>query len=200
MLHISQHDGKLKGFFSLSTSTLKNPFCQKMMKVPHTICSKCYAAKLESFRDRLRGHLEDNYDKLSKPIPDSELPNLFNMKYFRINSFGELINKHHLDNIIRIAELNPQTTMALWTKRTDLLRAVNNKPANLILIVSSPYLNTQTEKPDIADKVFTVHTKDSLTEYNCSRSCAACLKCYTIGDPNTFIEEEVNLRNKSISE
>ncbi len=200
MLHISKHDGKLKGFFSLSTSTLSNPFCQKMMKVPGTICSKCYAGKLESFRASLRGHLEDNSRKLSEPLSDSELPNLVNMKYFRINSFGELINHHHLNNIIRIAELNPQTTVALWTKRVDLIQNIQTKPSNLILIVSSPFLNHRAVKPTIADKVFTVHTKDDLSDYNCSRNCASCLKCYTVGDETTFIEEEVNLRNKLISE
>ncbi len=190
-LHITTHLGKLKGFQSLSTSTIQNKFCQRMNKIVGTVCNKCYAMKYESFRKLLREHLESNSLLLSKPLEENDIISI-NATYFRFNSFGELINKHHLDNLCKIALKNPNTSFSLYTKRVDLIKKLESKPSNLIIIASSPLLNQCIEpKLDVINKVFTVYNKQSDHDINCSQNCNSCLKCYLINDESYHISEKI---------
>lgn len=190
-LHITTHSGKLKGFQSLSTSTTNNKFCQRMNKIEGTVCNKCYAMKYESFRSSLRDHLISNSEILSKPLENKDLF-ITNSHYFRFNSFGELINKIHLDNLCKIALHNPNTSFSLYTKRIDLVKKLENKPDNLIIIASSPILN-QCIEPGISaiNKVFTVYNKQTDHEINCAQNCGSCLKCYLISDETYHISEKI---------
>ncbi len=196
-LHLTTHGGKLTHFMSLSTSTLTNSFCQRMSKVDGTICSKCYAKVYERMRLSLREHLQRNSERLSRPLLDDELPFLGNLRYFRINSFGELINYDHLNNIVRIAEHNPKVDITLYTKRVDLLVKLPYKPHNLTIIQSSLYINEiDTPCSPVVDKIFTVFDKEHAVDINCgAASCITCLKCYSKDDQTRYINEKIKFGN-----
>jgi len=69
--------------------------------------------------------------------------------FLRINAHGELINDHHFENICRLAEKNPHCSIALWTKRPDIVNRVlrgRSKPGNLILIYSNPKIEQRAGK------------------------------------------------------
>jgi len=110
---------------------------------------------------------------------EREVP-IINDQLLRFNSFGELHNAQHLLNFFYIAEKNPETMFALWTKRADIVRACpESKPDNLVLIHS--ILGLDTPETDIvpepwADYIYSVYTSGN----TCGDKCLTCRKCYTM--------------------
>lgn len=187
---------KLKGMTSLNTSTLANPFCHKMIKNKDLICHRCYARTLESLRSLVAKRFEENGKILSsRLLKNNEIP-ILNYKYVRLNAFGELLNRTHYLNYMKIVEANDSTIFALWSKRLDILK---NKKIfdNLIYVYSSPRLNViakdQTNK---FDKIFTTFTTKYIREnniiLNChGKECLSCKLCYTKNNDVKFINEKV---------
>ena len=198
MLHVTKkHTGKMNGMISLSTSTRDNPFCQSMQKTD-AICKKCFAKNCERMYGDRKMPLEERVVQSWKKNGDilsteKNVSLLVNASYFRFHSFGELINKQHALNFFSICRQNPDTNFALWTKRPNLVE-VERKPANMILIYSSPKINVVSELPEGFDKVFTVfetkYINDNNININCENSCISCRKCYTHNDI-TFINERM---------
>jgi hypothetical protein len=96
---------------------------------------KMYKTAQECFR-------RNNELLSSKELEPAQIPFL-NYHTVRFNAFGELINKQHFINLVKIAEHNPKTTFTLWTKRMDL---VSKRPKNMIITQSSYKLNVKDEK------------------------------------------------------
>jgi hypothetical protein len=196
-LHITTGSGKMAGLPSINTSTLKNDFCTNMRKASpdkDVICTKCYAARLETMRPSLVTALERNAMVYTRLLTEDELPRL-NYAIFRFDSFGELHNMIHLINYFAIALKNPNTMFGLWTKRLDIVRKVLKtmpKPTNVILIHSSNQRNVITPLPKGYDKVFTAHTtkvsKANNVNINCHSSCNECRLCYE-NNGVTYINE-----------
>ena len=185
---------KLKGLASLNTSTLENPFCQKMICNKDLVCGRCYAKTLEQFRHLVHERFAKNGVALSKKIKDSEVP-IVNWKTVRFNSFGELINATHYKNLLKIVEANPGTMFALWTKRYDIIKKHRKDFDNLIHVYSSPKMNTVSTKFEkMFDKIFTVfnikYVRENNVDINCTGSCATCMLCYTHNDVK-YINERV---------
>lgn len=191
-LHITNHQPKQKmeGMRSISTSVLKNSFCDKRRKCEGSICQKCYAFNQVKRYSNLNKCLERNTEILTTSIiPYAELPRMTD-RFFRFESFGDLNNDIQFINYLNICTKNPQTNFALWTKNFGILDQVlkyMDKPANLFIIASSYEIN---KKEDLInqfpwiDKVFTVFTSDFAEEHgiqiNCgSRKCIDCQLCYT---------------------
>ncbi len=184
----TNHSGKMKGMVSINTSTLNNPFCTKQRKNPDIICSSCYAAKFEQYRPNTKETYTKNAEILTtRPLKPHEIPRL-NHLYCRFNSYGELHNSIHFKNLVTIAEHNPQTRFALWTKRLNLV--TGNIPDNFTIVYSNPHrTNPMTTIPDNADIVFNVINKKNDTEINCQNKCIDCLICYT--EKNRIIYESL---------
>ena len=181
-LKLSHGSGKMEGIPSLNTNTLSNPFCRQTNKNPNSICYKCYSHySLQTFRMNAVDAFERNSRLLSgKIIPEDNIP-FINVKYFRFQSHGELINTNHLLNLVNICIKNHHTTFTLWTKRKDLILEYgkyNTFPDNLILVYSSSKLDDKSKLPKHFNKVFTVFSKP-YRYINCHGACKDCLKCYT---------------------
>ena len=82
----------------------------------------------------------------------------------------------------------------MWTKNPGLIdkviKAGREKPKNLIIIYSSPYIDkpvnvdTYIKCYPFIDKVFTVYSKEYIRDHkidiNCgARSCLECGRCYS---------------------
>ena len=184
-IHITQGSGKLAGIQSINTSTLSNAYCSRMRETD-SVCARCYAARYETMRPLLEAKLLINDQVLSEcVIPWDALPYV-NASIFRLHSFGELINTVHLQNFVNITLKNSHCTFALWTKRKEFVREFfdkHTKPANLILIYSSPLVGTPAPRPPYFDKVFTTFPKsDKGADFiNCGvgLGCNECRLCYT---------------------
>jgi hypothetical protein len=189
-LHITKHveykngkKNKMAGMTSLNTSSLDNKFCEAMAKNKSLVCRTCYARKLESFRKHGIGKVFVNNSKiLSKKLRVKDIPK-FKCKAVRFNSFGEIINVAHYKNMLAIAEENPDTIFALWTKRINIVRKYKKDLPNMLHIYSSPEVNKISDPGPEFDKVFTVFDKAHVREHdidmNCSEQCLGCKLCYT---------------------
>lgn len=198
----TKHTGKMEGLISLSTTSAKNTFCQKMKTCKGSICQFCYTEKgfLKNVKNSKK--LIDNYNLLTTSTLDwkndvKNIDELNNYQQIRLESFGELENDLQLQNYLALASAFPNTTFTLWTKRTDLIKkniTTQNKPKNLILIVSSPTLNKPASLvglSKVVDKVFTVYEKGKHKNINCGKAkCATCKLCYT-HNKTRYINEEL---------
>ena len=191
MIKISTHSetSKMKYIKSISTSPLTNKNCNRNRKVDGSVCQKCYSHTYNKLRPSLRNALLHNTKELTTRVLDnSELPYI-NAAFFRLESFGDLHNRTHLENYRRLAVSNPQCHFSLWTKNPELLKLFSDpntpKPKNLKIIYSSLMLNERANISGLkfVDKVFTVYTKEFIKEngikINCgSNYCMGCKKCY----------------------
>lgn len=185
--------GKMEGMLSLNTSCLTNPNCQAFSKIKGSICQKCYANKLLSYRQNVSECFEQNAFELTTRVLESEEINKFfkfyNILFFRFEAFGDLINDIQLKNYINISKANKNVKFALWTKNINLINEVFSKikqPRNLQLVLSSLYINKKLDesliKAPITYKVFTVYDENFINNninINCgSKKCALCGICY----------------------
>lgn len=186
------HKGKMTGMMSLSTSCTCNTYCKKRSENKATVCSHCYAQRQMKIYKNLEKCLIKNTEILTKKVlEDYELP-IINALYFRLESFGDLNNTTQVINYFNLCKKNPGVRFALWTKNLWLIDSVINydhinKPRNLNIIYSSPFLNESNENIFVLypfiDKVFTVYEKEFIKkndiEINCgAKNCLTCAKCY----------------------
>lgn len=220
---ITEHDNDLKldGIDSCNTSCQDNSFCEKMSKIPNTICSKCYARKqLNRFKNQRTKYQRSMNRILNEIIPGYEIPilqtrNIYDI--FRIESFGELhdISEGGLNQVINYINLiakNPHINFGWWTKRPNIIKAAVDMgyeiPENVNIIYSNPYINSMyasgrkynvnaiLSKYEFIKGVFTVYTAEYATEnhitINCGgRSCITCLNCYNAHKENVFYINEL---------
>ena len=202
-LHMSQMSGKLLGVGALGTSCLDNPFCIERMSDDTKICSVCYAVQSQKFRKQIYSALHRNVDKLSRIIPEEFLPVTENA-LFRFEPFGDLICREQLINYVHIADKNPQTFFALWTKNLWFLKDVfsdMDKPDNMSVVVSSDTINKVIDIKELegtcADVIYTVYDKDFIKEnridVDCYKGirCLSCKKCYRQYDTPRLISAVV---------
>lgn len=190
MLFVTKHDpnkvSKMAGMLSINTSSLDNLFCNSISRMEGSVCSRCYARRLQLFRSKVSIPYRNNGIILSGRIQDDEIPR-FHKQFVRFHSFGELINRNHYHNLVRIAKASPSSTFALWTKNLNAAFPVI-KTRNLIHIFSSPCIGRESRIPSGFDKVFTVFNKTDRIISNCVGRCIDCLKCYS-KDTDKYIME-----------
>ena len=197
MLELSTGSGKMKGMCSLNTDTTSNEFCKKMSKTD-SICGSCYSWRLMKFRTNVIPRFRENSRLLStRYLNAQDFPRPRGLEV-RYNSHGELINEVHFANLVTYAELYPQVTFTLFTKRKDIVKRyfdIGNKiPKNLIMIYSNPTIGVVREKvPKYFHKVFNVVDKkySRPEQVNCFGGCADCLKCYNTSDTTEQIVEYI---------
>ena len=197
MIKVSRMTGKLAGLSAINTNTLSNSFCQKQHAADKTICGQCYSFRmLQQHRQSCVDPWEANSRTLARPITDLELAaladRLRNLRFVRFHGHGELQNRDHFRNFVRIAAALPGTTFTLWTKRADLVRSVARSgpiPANLILIYSNPRTDrVRSEPPKHFHKIFN-NTRAADPRDNCTgRKCLDCLNCYQSDGPVSIVE------------
>lgn len=189
--------GKMEGMQSFSTPCSHNPFCQKNQKIEGSICQKCYAEQMMAMYDNLDAKCLRNAEVVTEvELTPEDVPEI-NVKYFRFEAFGDLMNELQLRNYVMIAQCNPDTQFALWTKNYKIALdyfSAHKCPENMNVLFSSLFVNKQMSvEPLLATgafsrpgqcKVFTVYTKEYLQEHpeikiNCgSKLCLSCKQCY----------------------
>lgn len=177
----------MSGLHSISTAVTVNPYCIKRQAKGDSICAHCFAASMMKQYKALNEATARNAEILTASIlPVSVLP-LIPTRYFRFESFGDLINTNQVINYFNIAKKNPDTLCALWTKNPQIIaKAIlmgYDKPVNLQIVLSSPFVNKaiKSTKWTFVDKIFTVYDKQAAkaVNINCgARSCLQCGRCY----------------------
>lgn len=188
----TNHTGKMRGLWSMSTSPLCNALCKCRAKAEGSICQKCYSMEMQNQYSDLARVLQRNTEILTSQI--LEITPVIGCKsgLFRFESFGDLNNTIQVVNYFRVARENGGAKCCLFTKNAHIIReAVEEfdlvKPKNLQIIGSSYQINEpMTEyyrQFDFIDRVFTVYDKEYVAkhgiEITCgARSCRGCRKCY----------------------
>lgn len=194
-----KHTGKMTGMSSVSTACTLNPYCIKRHENNDSVCGHCYAFRMLLAYKGLREKAENNTRIWSETIySDSIMPRL-NCEKFRLEAFGDIFNTTQVLNYFALCRANKKTHFALWTKNPQVIYSALEsngfkKPGNLVIVYSSPALNTPASNvrrlyilPDgspMIDKIFTVYTPDYIKEnsisINCgAKSCVSCGRCYT---------------------
>ena len=194
-IHVNDRmTGKMHDMCACSTSCACNKFCAARRKLDGYICNKCYAeATVEKGRygKQLSELLETNFELLNSTVlPLELLPRFPNLSISRIEAFGDVASVICAINYANIAKVNPNVTFGWWSKNLNFLKqafdAIGGKPSNIVVVQSSPIINQPAVKHPIADKVFTVYTKEYAEEHNIvincgARSCVTCQSCYHKG-------------------
>lgn len=199
-----QMTGKMESIRSLNTSHILNANCQKNREDEQSICSHCYSYVSEKRFPIVENLYKHNYNILSTHVLKAiEVP-ILNDKLFRFNAHGDLINRVHYNNLIKIVKRNPGTLFALWTKNLDVIYKGKGiiQLDNLQYIYSDKYLNNleEIEVPKGFHKVFRVYTTKTLRnnlniKVNCPNSCFKCRKCYESNEIQ-IINEQIKSRFK----
>jgi len=186
--------GKMEGMWSLNTSPSINPFCLKMRKGKNTICKSCYSHISEARFKYSKQAWINNYHVLSETIlKDKDIP-IFKQDIFRLQAHGDLVNRKHYKNLIKIVEANPQAMFALWTKHVAIItKGGIIKLPNLVYVYSTPQLNEKyPTKPRDFNKCFSVYSRPYVeankVQINCALHCDSCRICYHKEEP-AFIRE-----------
>ena len=210
-LHITwNHNGKMQGIASLSTSPLLNGMCSKRCKIKDSICNHCYSMTMNKRYTNLQKALIANTETLNQLIDKKDLPTI-NSKVFRFEAFGDLNTYNQCIKYFNICNKNKGTTFSIWCKNIHIISHVINdigykKPKNLIVIYSVSLLNhsidinkiTSNPRLQFIDKVFTVYTLEYLQDNNINidkfincgaRKCIDCMKCYNKRNKTVFINE-----------
>lgn len=199
-----QMSGKMEGIRSLNTSHILNANCQKNRKDKESICSHCYSYISEKRFKKTENLYKHNYNILSTHVLKANEVPILNDKLFRFNAHGDLINRVHYNNLIKIVKNNPGTLFALWTKNLEVIYKGKGiiHLDNLQYIYSDMYLNNleEIEVPEGFHKVFRVYNTKTLRnnpdiKVNCPNSCFKCRKCYTPNDIE-IINEQIRSGHK----
>lgn len=197
--------GKMDGIRSLNTSHILNDNCQSNKEIENAICKHCYSNSTEKKYKQARIIYANNYNILSKyRLSKNEVPKLKD-EIFRFNAHGDLINRTHYLNLMKIVKYNPKTKFALWTKNLDVVYSGTGIILydNLIYVYSDLYINNLNTPivPDGFDKIFRVYNIKTIrdnnlsSQINCSKSCFKCQLCYTKNNI-TVINEQLKSSKK----
>lgn len=202
--YCSEHQGKMVGIDSLSSSCLANPICQKRRTIDGSVCQGCFAAAMMEgmYRHTMPEVYAENYRILTTGLIDYDSIPIFPTILGRIESFGDTANWIQAANYIQVIRKNPLTHFGWWSKNINFIEeAIRNGyelPDNVQIVQSSMMLNVpEAPKADFVSKVFTVYTADYLEEHpevniNCgTRTCIACKHCY-VDNPDGVSVEYIN--------
>ena len=103
----TDHNGKMSGVISISTSVALNQRCQARAKNPESICHFCFAAAMLDHYSDLGKKLARNTELLTaRELTPAEIPviNADKWPLLRFESFGDLNNVIQVYNYFLIAE------------------------------------------------------------------------------------------------
>jgi len=190
---------KMDNIRSLNTSLTLNENCQQNRSIKNSICKHCYSYGSEKRYKNSHAMWALNYNTLSKQVlKNSEIPVFTKDEIFRFNAHGDLVNRTHYNNLIKIAKKNPDVKFAIWTKNLDVVFSGKGliELDNLTHVYSDLFLNNldDIELPDGFDKVFRVYDTKTLREnkhikVNCKKSCFDCQLCYRKNKITVIIEK-----------
>lgn len=197
--NVSDHNSKMPG----STFAISAKVCKvggKLAAVEGSVCSKCYALKLQNLRPTVDQGWTANYLKATRMIEanpeawakavafqimrSAKKSGEFFHRWF---DSGDLQSVDMLRAICRAAELTPEVKHWLPTREAKMVKdykaAGGVVPANLVIRVSSTMIG---DKPLAGHaNTSTVHRKgDAVTGHACPAStqgnaCGSCRACWS---------------------
>lgn len=197
---VSLRNSKMPG----STFAIAPSACKvggKLAKIPGSVCSKCYAIKLERMRPSVRIGWGNNLDKATRMIrlaPDqwardlafmiSHYADKTGVQFHRWFDAGDLQSPEMLAAIVRVCELTPSVRHWLPTRESKIVydfvtMRPEPLPENLVIRVSSTMIG---DKPLTRGRnTSTVHKKGesgfgwACPAYKQGGACGDCRACWS---------------------
>ena len=166
------HDsGKIEDVMSFDSSAHGCQFCRAMQAAaatePAHICGACYDAAQENrYPDTRNRHGLNMVIMMSLDYTREELAIVTAGAVNRVNSSGDTPNATYARNMLRMAYNTPATHWAYWAKNTGAVTAAVDelgKPANMVLIQSSPIIGVPAKLARHFDYTFTVYPDEATT-------------------------------------
>jgi len=184
--------GKIEGISSLDSSATNCAFCKACRAAANGdndhICTHCYDMTQEAYRfAALNRHTLNMLIMQTVEFSIEELRMLPASGIVRVNSSGDAPNKTYALNMLRYAIAHDSANVAVWTKNhivyIQAIKEIGYKPANVILIKSSRYINKPEKLPEFFDYVFTVYNNKTAVEEAIKNGAMACngKKCMECG-------------------
>lgn len=200
----TDHNDKMEGMISLSTSCLSNTFCMAHRNIDGAICKKCYAHAMAQRFGGSNGNFEKKLIRNSELLKKHDLKledmPILNTLLVRLEAFRDIDCTLQVKNYFTLCKANPFITFALWTKNPSIIeKAINEyglkKPDNLVIVLSSLMINKVAHVHyDFIDKVFTVYDREheNTVNINCDkRHCFTCRRCYKKTAEIEYINEKL---------
>ena len=159
--------GKIEEIFSLDSSATNCMYCQAMREYAKRhpelaiVCGHCYDYKQEQYRfEALDRHSLNMLIMENFEFSVAELAIIPAGFRVRVNSSGDASNDIYAANMIKFAIAHPASRVAIWTKNTAAyIRAcdVYGKPANVVMIQSSLFIDKPVKLARYFDYTFTVY-------------------------------------------
>jgi hypothetical protein len=174
--------------YSLPTEACQTGY--KMAQIKGSICSSCYADKgfYSMYAKTIKPAQFARLDSLSNPHwVDGMVALIGSDAFFRWHDSGDLQGVDHLEKIVRVAQLTPQTRHWLPTREYAMVKQYIAKhgalPTNLIVRLSAMYPDQPVKVPlslqGVANvAVSNVHTGQPMgTACNAPSQNGACNDC-----------------------
>lgn len=215
---LTNHEGKLNGIASISTSRTMNAHCMRYRKIENSICASCYVSDHEYKTDLFKKLDKNHVFYTSHRIPLNDIP-LIPYMFIRFESFADLVNTIQVWNYFMIANKNNHANTALWTKNPWIIKNAMNwynlkKPGNMQIIYSYLFKNGDRVEDierhfqlvkkayPFIDKMFVVYDQEYAEKHNidinCEMSCLTCQKCYTENDITIINERDKHTVMKAV--
>lgn len=161
----------------------------KLREIEGSVCSGCYAYKNAYAWEVTQVALRKRLETIYRPEWPKAMATLIgNDEFFRWHDSGDIQSIEHLQNIIRVAELTPNTSHWLPTKELGMLRDFIKDggvlPDNLLVRVSAPMIDSKkiavpvdkqiTTSRSVTAKPADSHLCPAPKQDNTCGSCRAC--------------------------
>lgn len=153
----------------------------KLVKIPGSVCSKCYALKGRYVFPNVKAAQQRRYASLQHPLWVDAMVFMIkfrNSKFFRWHDSGDIQGHWHLDKIVEVAHRCPEVHFWLPTREVGMLKKyTKGVPSNLVIRVSGAmidgpapagFTNTSTVVSN------GLHNCPASTQNNHCGSCRAC--------------------------
>ena len=156
---------------------------RKLVKVPGSTCSGCYALKGRyRFKNTLTA-MQRRLDRLHDPRWIDAMVTLINKQpVFRWHDSGDLQSVQHLKNIFEVCKLTPDTRHWLPTREARFINLMDPAvvPKNLKIVLSD-HMNDQATPPSwwpYTSGVTTKHGTVTCPASTQGNKCRSCRKCW----------------------
>jgi hypothetical protein len=159
---------------------------RKLVKVPGSTCSGCYALKGRYRFPNVKEAMARRLAKLHDPRWIEAMVTLINKQpVFRWHDSGDLQSVQHLKNIFEVCKLTPDTRHWLPTREARFLNLMDPDvvPKNLKIVLSD-HMNDQQTTPSwwpYTSGVTTDHNQVTCPAPKQGNKCLDCRKCWDRG-------------------
>ena len=159
----------------------------KLVKVPGSTCSGCYALKGRYRFGNVQAALRRRLSKLHDPRWVTAMVTLIDdAPVFRWHDSGDIQSAQHLKNIFEVCKRTPGTAHWLPTREARFLKLMDPEvvPKNLNIVLSD-HMNDQRVPPSWWPYTSGVTTSHELVTCPASKQGNKCLDCRKCWDRNT---------------